>query len=129
MVLIVGGAYQGKLAYARENFALQECDIWEADGIGRTPDEIRCVNGLHRLVRAWLTAGNTEEDTVNMLASDLKDKIVICNDISCGIVPLDPFERSYRETTGRLLCTLAKRADIVIRMQCGLAQVLKGTIE
>ncbi|MDO5132963.1 MAG: cobinamide kinase, partial [Eubacteriales bacterium] len=42
------------------------------------------------------------------------------------VVPVDPKERAAREAAGRLACLLAARADVVIRVCCGLPQVLKG---
>ena len=37
-------------------------------------------------------------------------------------------ERAAREAAGRLNCLLAKRADRVIRVFCGLPTVLKGAL-
>ena len=42
------------------------------------------------------------------------------------MVPIDPGERSWREAVGRLCCVLARRADRVERIFCGLSMVLKG---
>ena len=42
------------------------------------------------------------------------------------MVPTDPEQRESRERAGRLSCLLAGRADVVIRVCCGLPQVLKG---
>ena len=50
---------------------------------------------------------------------------VIFDDISCGIVPLEPFERQWREASGRLLSALARQADTVTRIFCGLPLELK----
>ena len=50
---------------------------------------------------------------------------VIFDDISCGIVPLDDKERAWREASGRLLSFLAKRADTVTRIFCGLPLEVK----
>lgn len=126
-VLIVGGVFQGKLDYAKKRFSLTDADIFEplqneAAGLGSA----RCVNRLHLLVRSMLEAGKCLQDIKEELLPGLTGKIVLCDDISCGIVPVDPFEGNYRETVGRLLCELARTADVVIRMQCGLAQIIKG---
>lgn len=53
------------------------------------------------------------------------DRILVTNEIGCGIVPLDPFERAYREQTGRICCELAKRSEQVWRVSCGLGQRIK----
>ncbi|MBP6421033.1 MAG: bifunctional adenosylcobinamide kinase/adenosylcobinamide-phosphate guanylyltransferase, partial [Agathobacter sp.] len=42
-----------------------------------------------------------------------------------GIVPLDSFEREYRERLGRLLCEIAAKAERVERIVCGIGQRIK----
>ena len=51
---------------------------------------------------------------------------MIATEIGCGIVPMDPAERERREAAGRLSCELARRAETVVRVCCGLPQLLKG---
>ena len=46
--------------------------------------------------------------------------------VGCGVVPLDPAERAWREEVGRLCCALAQKAERVERIFCGLSMVLKG---
>ena len=55
----------------------------------------------------------------------LSGKILICEDISCGVVPMDAAERAWRERHGALLQQLAQRSETVIRIFCGLPQQLK----
>lgn len=55
-------------------------------------------------------------------------EIVIATEVGGGVVPLDPDERAHREAAGRLACCLAERADCVIRVCCGLPQILKGEL-
>ena len=57
--------------------------------------------------------------------SRYKDTIVIADEIGNGIVPLDAFEREYREQTGRAEILLAKKADEVVRVICGIGQKIK----
>ena len=73
-------------------------------------------------------AAVTFEKTVGMLGSLLVKEVVICSETGCGIVPLDKKERLAREATGRLMCALAAEADTVVRMICGIPQVIKGEI-
>ena len=51
--------------------------------------------------------------------------MIICDEIGNGIVPLDAFEREYREHTGRILIELAGKADEVVRIICGIQQRIK----
>ena len=50
-------------------------------------------------------------------------------EVGCGVVPVEAEQRRFRERAGRLSCLLAQRADTVIRVCCGLPQVLKGEWE
>ena len=51
--------------------------------------------------------------------------MIISDEIGNGIVPVDAFERDYRERTGRMLITLASQADEVVRVICGIGQKIK----
>ena len=53
------------------------------------------------------------------------NRILVTDEIGYGIVPMDLFERDYREQTGRVCCELAARAEQVWRVCCGLGQRIK----
>ena len=124
-ILIVGGASQGKREYAQKAFGLNEREIlpWNEEREGAS-----CIADLHLRVRACLEKGLTQQEVLEKLLPFCQGKIVLCDDIFCGVVPLDALERQWREVTGRLLCRLAQEADSVIRMQCGLPQAIKGEL-
>ena len=52
-------------------------------------------------------------------------KVVIATETGCGVVPIDAAEREAREAAGRLSILLAKRAQKVIRVWCGLPESLR----
>lgn len=124
-ILIVGGACQGKREYAQKAFGLNEREIlpWNEEREGAS-----CIADLHLRVRACLEKGLTQQEVLEKLPPFCQGKIVLCDDIFCGVVPLGALERQWREVTGRLLCMLAQEADSVIRMQCGLPQAIKGEL-
>ena len=124
-ILIVGGACQGKREYAQKAFGLNEREIlpWNEER-----EAASCIADLHLRVRACLEKGLTQQEVLEKLLPFCRGKIVLCDDIFCGVVPLDALERQWREVTGRLLCRLAQEADSVIRMQCGLPQAIKGKL-
>lgn len=126
-ILITGGTCQGKLTYATETFSLAPEEILPASSEQIT-ESIRCIDALHLRVKTLLETEDNREVALDRLFALCKDKIVICDDIFCGIVPLEPAQREWREYTGRLLCLLAKQADCVIRMQYGIAQIIKGSL-
>ena len=129
MILIIGGAYQGKLDYAKTLSAYKGAVLDGAMADKKSFIAAACVNHLHLFVKNSLQSGSTAAQINDFVLSNSADKIIICDDICGGIIPIDKFETLWRETTGRLLCELTKRADVVIRMQSALPQVLKGAVE
>lgn len=118
MDLIIGGAYQGKLDYAREQFHLETEDLaFYENGYDTTR---RCLCYLEQAVYDAVAAGRPFE-----LPSLRADAVVICTDVSCGVVPMDRVQRLWREEVGRTVCALARRADSVTRVFCGLPLRLK----
>ena len=47
-------------------------------------------------------------------------------EVGAGVIPLSAAEREWREKAGRLACLLAARADIVVRMVCGVPIIVKN---
>ncbi len=113
-VLIVGGAYQGKKELAKKLFHLNDNDF-----VGM---ENKAIYNLHEYIKL-----NNITD-VSDFANSLKNKIIICDEIGCGVVPIDKKLNDWREITGRVCCEIASFADIVIRVTAGMPQVIKGRI-
>lgn len=68
-------------------------------------------------------------ESLEALADRLAEReLVISTEIGCGIVPENAVERAERENAGRLACLLAERAELVIRVFCGIPTVLKGDL-
>ena len=111
MILIIGGAYQGKLNYARNQLNIHnEGDI---------------VNGYHNTVLSQLQNGIDPLQYARDNVGYMRNKIIISDDIFCGVVPVDPEERKWREELGRVLSYLSSEADEVYRVFCGLGTRLK----
>ncbi len=47
-------------------------------------------------------------------------------EVGAGVIPLSASDREWREKAGRLACLLAARADIVVRMVCGVPIIVKN---
>ena len=124
-ILIIGGAYQGKLAYVN---TIYKGEILSGQNIDEEVFmQASCINELHLFVKKLLNDGVAPDDITNFIIANTEAKIIICDDICSGIVPIDETENQWRETTGRLLCDLSKKVDTVIRMQCGIPQTIKGS--
>ncbi len=107
MIFVTGPLYAGKKEYIRRALGMSEeifaaCAVWDVQDLAPGAD-------------------------LPVLAERLaKKKIVIATEIGGGLVPVDAAQRQAREAAGRLACLLAARADTVIRVCCGLPQLLKG---
>ena len=56
----------------------------------------------------------------------LKQCVITGDEISGGIIPVEKFERQWRDETGKIYQFLASEAEIVDRVFAGLAIRLKG---
>ena len=70
-----------------------------------------------------------DREDLEVLADELAQKqVVIASEVGGGVVPVDREERRNREAAGRLAVLLARRADTVVRVFCGIPTVLKGEL-
>ena len=140
MELYIGGFAQGKLEYVKcrynenqktENFFVKVIDCVDSHYkkmLLETECDVLILNHLHLWVRDLLDEGMEEEKIQTTILSWIKsnpDAIVICDELGNGIVPIKKQERIWREQTGRLMIELAKQAERVERILCGLGQRLK----
>ena len=140
MELYIGGFAQGKLEYVKcrynENQKTEKLFVKVIDCVDshykkillETECDVLILNHLHLWVRDLLDEGMEEEKIQTTILSWIKsnpDAIVICDELGNGIVPIKKQERIWREQTGRLMIELAKQAERVERILCGLGQRLK----
>ena len=129
MKLIIGGYAQGKLNYAVTKYNVAEDHVFES--VLPTSEELEKLTGtiivssLHKWIRKRIQEGGRPEEEISSFVKKNPDCIIICDEIGNGIVPMDPFERVYRERTGRIQVKLAADAEEVERVVCGLAQKIK----
>ncbi|MCD7843742.1 MAG: bifunctional adenosylcobinamide kinase/adenosylcobinamide-phosphate guanylyltransferase [Clostridiales bacterium] len=122
MRLIIGGAGQGKLSYALCTYNCTPADVTETFSSARTG---RIFDRFHAAVRAALEAGESPQRLTEELLKANPDVIILCDEVGCGVIPVQPEERVWRETVGRLCCDLAEQAESVERVFCGLSMRLK----
>jgi len=168
-ILIVGGAGQGKLEFAKELVGtISNDDIYTFEIGGRSGKSGDCRNDAISERNEGIVPGGCRNDAtsegnegivpggcrndatyggnegiipggcriyshaerivrgayedVEKIAEYLADKeIVICEDITCGIVPVDATDRKWREDVGRLMQALAKNRR-VYRVICGIGE-------
>ena len=130
MKLVIGGPAQGKLDYVLLKYELQKNKVWDGCIPNNTDDIERkekpvIINHFHLWVKSRMISGGCPEDEIMSFLDCNEDCIIICDEIGNGIIPIEPFEREYRERVGRILVQLAKRAEEVERIICGMGQKIK----
>ena len=124
MTLIIGGAYQGKLAFARETFSLAEEDVFTCSGT-EIDFSKPCINALEEFTLACIRQGADPIAFLREHRAQWERTIFICQDLFCGVVPIDTELRAWRHTTGLVCQYLSREAARVSRIFCGLEQRLK----
>ena len=51
---------------------------------------------------------------------------IVSTELGYGIVPIDAFDRLYREKVGRILCKAVEQAEEVYRVVAGIPVCIKG---
>lgn len=120
MVLIIGGAYQGKLDFAKETFGFKQEDIFTCNGENIDFSK-GCINGIEKFALE-------HDDPVAYFQTHRQawqNSVLIMDDISCGVVPMGAENRAWRLKAGKLSQYLSGEASRVSRIFCGLELRLK----
>ena len=109
MIFVTGPLYAGKKTFVKKTYSLTDTElhsyaVWDVQDLAGTASPEELAESLSRY------------------------EIVIAAEIGAGVIPVDPDERAHREAAGRLACCLAERAECVVRVYCGLPQILKGEL-
>ena len=123
MMFVTGPAFSGKRAFVRKTFG------WNEEELARL-----AVCDAQDLVCTSTSAASggpasvMRPDEIQVLADELAThEVIIACELGAGVVPMAATQRAHREEAGRLACLLAERATTVVRVCCGLPQVLKDT--
>lgn len=126
MVFVIGGSYQGKREFVKAQFHAAEGDCFVCTEETREIDfSKRVIEHIERFALGCVRRG--EEPKAYWMAhlGDVRDSVLISDDISCGVVPVDAEVRAWREANGRANNAIAGAAEQVWRVFCGLGQRLK----
>ena len=127
MKLVIGGYAQGKLNYVLQKYDMETSKIWD----GEIPENkgeqnsIVVINHLHHWIKSRIAKDGCPEKEIFAFVENCPNCVIISDEVGNGIVPIEAFEREYRERTGRILVELAKRAEEVERVICGIGQKIK----
>lgn len=133
MHFITGGAFNGKSAWVKETYSLNEGNCKWFSGYKNHPltdhlpvrKRYLVISGMEQYSKVWL---QTEDEltiyknwqqkltTWNEMEKEGQNIIIIGSDISKGIVPIDRGERLWRDVTGRIYqqtTAACERVDVI----------------
>ena len=134
MKLIIGGAFQGKLDYAKKTYTAEEGWV---DGTTCSFEDLevcRGINQFHEFVKRHLDYFSTNdlslleqqaEKFADWICTVNPEIVIISNELGYGVVPMEKTDRIWREAAGRSCTCLAQKADEVVRVVCGIGMQLK----
>jgi len=124
MTFIFGGAHQGMEEYVRNELGISE--ICVLDENTRELDlSKKAFCGVERFVLGCVRRGENAKEYFESRLGALDGAVLIGVDLSCGVVPMEAEMRFWRDENGRVNNLLAAHARRVVRLFCGIAQVLK----
>jgi len=128
MYFIFGGMAQGKLKFAIDKYKqnLGIYDLKKSSIFDITFENQETIINLQDGVAELLRAGINPNDYLEKNIDKFNNKVLIGNEIGCGIVSMDAFEREWRDETGRVYQFIASHAQIVDRVWAGMGMNLKN---
>lgn len=125
MRMIIGGAFQGKMEYAQKEYP----GIRWVDGAACSEEELLQCEGVyhfHLYIRKSMEKYEDMRLFADRIIRENPQIVIITDEIGYGLVPIDAFERRYREETGRICTRLAAFSERVDRVVCGIGLPIKG---
>ncbi|MDY5022643.1 MAG: bifunctional adenosylcobinamide kinase/adenosylcobinamide-phosphate guanylyltransferase [Blautia sp.] len=125
MDMIIGGAFQGKTAYAKDHYP--QVESW-VNGKKAAEEDLKSAQGVldfQEYIKKELAAGREVSHLAGLLLEENPDLVLVCQEVGYGVVPVDAFERKYREAVGRVCTELASGAKKVTRVVCGIGTVIR----
>ena len=125
MRMIIGGAFQGKMEYAQK----ESPGIRWVDGAACSEEELLQCEGVyhfHLYIRKSMEKYEEMRLFADRIIRENPQIVIITDEIGYGLVPIDAFERRYREETGRICTRLAAFSERVDRVVCGIGLPIKG---
>ncbi|MCC8159930.1 MAG: bifunctional adenosylcobinamide kinase/adenosylcobinamide-phosphate guanylyltransferase [Oscillospiraceae bacterium] len=121
MRFVIGGKNSGKSAFVKNKYGI--ADIPQADY--DTVMTERAVKDFHLFIRKMMEDNRDIRSVTDKMLAENPDIIIISDEIGYGVVPMDKADREWRECVGRISCYIAENAEKVIRVICGIGNIIK----
>ena len=131
MHIIIGGAYNGKLAYVEQLLNDEQVSFYH----GKLPTdnahgEVAVMTNFEAISQPFLqmdemAAATLIFEEIMQSSVQFKQLYIVATDIGRGIVPIDATQRKQRDVLGRLYQMLFKESETITRVWYGIPQKLK----
>lgn len=136
MILVTGGAFQGKLEIAKTLWkqkdgrkAAQSAREPSVEDGSRAGFEQLCQADIICQFQLWIRCLLQEKKEPYTMIQQILLKnphvVITLEQVGCGLVPMEAWERQYREAVGRAGCFLARQAEAVYVVNCGIPKKIK----
>lgn len=126
MIFVIGGYAQGKTEYVKREYKMDDECFYTGDLENVTNTNKRLViNHFNDVAYEYFLNKTDILPLLNKIILDCSDCIIISTEIGNGIVPVDKEQREYREWMGRIQTYIASKAQHVVRVTCGIGQIIK----
>ena len=115
MIFIFGPLYNGKRAVAAKILNCDENELYKYNVVWDVQEQAARI-------------GYNIEKLKKLSERLARYEIVIATETGGGVVPVEKSEREAREAAGYLNRLLAEKAEIIIRVFCGIPVILRGNI-
>ena len=132
MILVIGGAFNGKTDFARALLAQdgKKAAITVAEGAVCGEEEIFAadlIKDFHLYLRRFPHKAQEPARLCSELLSRNSGVVVISDELGYGIVPMDQSDRQWREQCGRACTALSAVSEKVYRVVAGIGMCIKKT--
>ncbi len=121
MRLVVGGRYSGKSEFVKSEYGISEIVQANYD----TVLSESCVRDFHLFIKEMIK----NNDDINKIIDDMyrlnPDVTIISDEVGLGVVPMDKFERMWRDEVGRAYSRIGEISKSVVRVVCGIGCRIK----
>lgn len=124
MILVFGGSYNRKCQYIKSKYEITEEDIFCCSDENINFSK-KVINGLHIFIRSCVLKNIDSFELIEKNKGSFKDKIIICDEINSGIVPVNKEDRIWREECGHIMQFLMEECDEAYRVFFGIGEKIK----
>lgn len=137
MHFITGGAFNGKKKWVTNFYQLDQTphqwhSFYEKKDIPKFTEKLVILEGIERFVRTLLEKAETPEGARSLFQKELEkwraeERVIVLigTDITKGIVPMNSFDRYFRDAAGWCFQDVVAASSRVDTVWYGIAETIK----